>query len=343
MSKFDILICGAGSAGIHCGVVAEEDGRGRVVGLFEPVPGMMEKAQAKFPNALASADDYERLLDDSKPDAVVIAGPDHLHAEQTLIALNHGCHALVEKPLTTSVADAQLVVEAGERLGLHIMTDQTMRYVYPWKEMVHATKAGTIGDVFFLQGDYIHDMTEYYKADGRTSTPWRADQKNPQNILLGGGIHPIDLMLWAIDSPVDEVFMYSSKLGDPVFPSEDCFMLIMRVANEVIGKCYVTSECNGPDWRAQWHKFYECYGTNGTLSHGKLYVRGQEPADLEDTSSANLIGGHGWGGSVPDFLSLLEGKIENPIDGRAGARNVSICMAGIEAVRTGQPQKPTWF
>jgi predicted dehydrogenase len=343
MSKVDLLICGAGSAGLHCGMVAEEDGRGQVVGLFEPVPGQMEKARAKFPNAAASADDYERLLGETKPDAVVIAGPDHLHAEQTLLALEYGCHCLVEKPLTTSVEDAQRVIEKAERLGLHIMTDQTMRYVYPWKEMVLATKAGDIGDVFFLQGDYIHDMMELYKPDGKHATPWRADPVNPQSILLGGGIHPIDLMLWAIDSPVEEVFMYSNKLCDPVFPTEDCHMLIMRFANEAIAKCFVTAECSGPDWEDKWHKFYECYGTNGTLSHGKLYVRGQETVDLEDTSSPNLIGGHGWGGSVPDFLSLLEGKIENPIDGRAGARNVSVCIAGLEAVRTGQPQRPIWF
>jgi predicted dehydrogenase len=209
--------------------------------------------------------------------------------------------------------------------------------------MVQAAKAGNIGEVFFVQGDYIHDMTEYYLAQGRSSTPWRVDKQNPQNILLGGGIHPIDLMLWAVDSPVDEVFMYSNKKCVPEFPSDDSYILIMRFANNVLGKCYVTSGCSGPAGGKDFHRFLECYGTTGTLFQGKLHRRNEEPVEMEDTASANLIGGHGWGGSVPDFLSLLEGKIENPITALAGARNVSICEAGMESVRTGKPQRPEWF
>jgi len=342
MSKFDILICGAGGAGIHCGKVARTDGRGRVVALFEPVASQLEKAQAEFPDALVG-DDYEKLLDQAKPDAVIVAGPDHLHADQTIAALNHGCHVLVEKPLATTVADAQRVLEAEKRTGLHVMSDHTMRYVHPWKEMVQAAKAGGVGEIFFVQGDYIHDMTDYYLAQGKYSTPWRVDQQNPQNILLGGGIHPIDLMLWAVDSPVDEVYMYSNKKCVPEFPSDDGYILIMRFANNVMGKCFVTSGCSGPRWGEEWERMFEGFGTNGTLSRGRLHRRDKEPVEMEDTSSANLIGGHGWGGSVPDFLSLLEGKIENPITARAGARNVSICVAGMESVRTGRPQRPEWF
>ncbi len=82
---FDILICGAGGAGMHCGTVAERDGRGRVVGLFDPVASQLEKAQARFPVAVGSGD-YERLLDRTRPSAVFVAGPDHLHAEQALAA-----------------------------------------------------------------------------------------------------------------------------------------------------------------------------------------------------------------------------------------------------------------
>ncbi len=333
-----ILICGAGGAGLHCAQVAAADGRGQIVGLFDPVDAQRDKAQAQFPDAMAS-DNYEKLLEQTQPDAVVIAGPDHLHADQTITALEHGCHALVEKPFTTTVADARRVIEVEERTGLHVMTDHTMRYVYPWREMVLATRAGQIGELFFIQGDYIHDMTAWYSPQGKHHTPWRIHSENPQNILLGGGIHPIDLILWAVDSPVEEVCMYSSAKCVPEFPSEDCYILIMRFENGVLGKCHVTSGCSGPTW----HGFFEGYGRDGALREGSLYRRGQEPVALEDSSAGNVVGGHGWAGSVVDFLDLLEGKRANPISSKAGANNVAVCEAGLNAARTGQPQSPEWF
>ncbi len=65
--------------------------------------------------------------------------------------------------------------------------------------------------------------------------------------------------------------------------------------------------------------------------------------DLEDTSSANLIGGHGWGGSVPDFLSVLEGRMMNPIPALAAARNVAVCEAAFQAAASGQAQSVARF
>ena len=58
-------------------------------------------------------------------------GPDHLHADQTVMALEQGCHVLVEKPLATTVADAQRILDAEAKSGRHVMTDQTMRYLHP--------------------------------------------------------------------------------------------------------------------------------------------------------------------------------------------------------------------
>jgi predicted dehydrogenase len=223
------------------------------------------------------------------------------------------------------------------------MSDHTMRYVYPWREMVTAARAGDVGDVFFVQGDYIHDMTSYYRVNGANHTPWRVDADHPQNILLGGGIHPIDLMLWAVDARVEEVFMASNKKAAPSFPSDDCYLLTMRFVNGVIGKCFVTCGCSGPRWGAEWERMFECFGTQGTLSGGALHRRDEEPVDLEDTSSANLIGGHGWGGSVPDFLSVLEGRMTNPIPALAGARNVAVCEAAFQAAASDQAQPVARF
>jgi predicted dehydrogenase len=113
----------------------------------------------------------------------------------------------------------------------------------------------------------------------------------------------------------------------------------MRFENGVLGKCHVTSGCSGP----KWHPFFESYGCEGTLREGSLYRRGQEPVALKDSSTGNVVGGHGWAGSVADFLNLLEGKIANPIPSSAGANNVAVCEAGLRSLRTGRSERPEWF
>ena len=89
--------------------------------------------------------------------------------------------------------------------------------------------------------------------------------------------------------------------------------------------------------------FLAVYGTEGTLWKGQLFRRGHEPVPIEESSAHEVIGGHGWGRSVVDYLNLLDGKISNPIPARWGARIVSICEAALDSIRTKRPQSPHWF
>ncbi|NKB72121.1 MAG: hypothetical protein GKR89_34010 [Candidatus Latescibacteria bacterium] len=339
MPPTKLLLSGSGSAGQAVARCAVRHDRAAIVGLCDPRSENLQAGAQLYPQAQTSAE-YVELLDQVQPDAVVVAGPDHLHAEQALAALERGCHVLVEKPLATTVEDAQRIVAAQEGTGLHVMADHTMRYLHPWRAMALAAQQGDIGEVFFVQGDYIHDMWHHYDPAGRNHTPWRIDGQFPQNILLGGGCHPIDLMLWSVGQPVDEVFGYASKKSIPQFPDPDCYILVLRFANGVLGKVYVTSGCSG---HGMGGGFLAAYGTDGSLWQGNLHRRDQETIELPEPPISAAESGHGWAGSVTDFLDLLEGRIDNPIPARHGARTVALCVAGLEAIKSGQPQRPVAF
>jgi predicted dehydrogenase len=225
-------------------------------------------------------------------------------------------------------------MDAAERYGVAAMTDQTMRYVSPHRQTVEMVRAGEIGRVFYLQGDYVHDMWSYYASTGKDFTPWRSDRSNPQNILLGGGCHPIDLMLSAVGAEPVEVMCYSNKLCVPEFPADDCYLLSIEFSNQAIGKVHVTSGCSGHGMG----DFLEVYGTEGTLSKGVLYRRGSQPVEIAGPEDEAVVGGHGWGGSVKDFLDYLDGRIPNPIPLEEGARTVALCEAALESARTGTPK-----
>lgn len=335
---YSILLSGCGGAGKYVAQVAEQSGRARVTALFDPSEEKLASARSLYPDAV-SGDDLGSLIVDTRPDIVAVAGPDHLHAEQAVLSLELGAHALVEKPLATTMADARRVMDTADRTGLNVMTDHTSRYMYPWHETSRAARSGEIGEIFFIQGDYIHDMWSIYQPGERRHTPWRIDGRNPQNILLGGGCHPIDNILSTVDAPVIEVYAYSSKKSVPEFPSDDCYILMLKFGNGVLGKVFVSSGCSG---HGMGGGMLAVYGTEGTLWNGKLYRRGEEPVTLPNVSDEAAVGGHGWGRSVIEFLDTLDGRIENPIPARMGARVVSVCEAGLESVRTGRPQKPEW-
>ena len=343
MSKYKFLISGGGSAGRSVAQVAVADGRGEIAGVVDPQQSMLDRMKDLYPQA-ALGSGYAQLLRETQPDVVVVAGPDHLHADQTVMALEQGCHALVEKPLATTVEDCQRIIDAEAQSGTHVMTDQTMRYMHPWHEMALMAQSGQVGDVFFVQGDYIHDMWSHYAPEGAHHTPWRIDKRNPQNILLGGGCHPLDLILWSVDSPVTEVYAYSNKLSAPMFPDDDCYIVILQFENGAAGKVYVTSGCSGHGMgEGMGGGFLAVYGTEGTLWKGKHYRRDHDPADIEEASADEIVGGHGWGRSVIDYLDLLDGKISNPIPASWGANIVSICASALESIRTKKPQTPHWF
>jgi predicted dehydrogenase len=230
-------------------------------------------------------------------------------------------------------------MDAEAAAGTQVMIDFTMRYVHPWGTMARAARAGEVGRVFFLEGNYIHDMWHHYHPEGRHYTSWRVDAENPQNILLGGGCHGLDLMLSTMqDIPVAEVSAYSNDLSGGPFPADDCYLVALHFTDGTIGKLYVTSGCNG----AEFGRFLAVYGAEGTLQEGKLFRRDEEPVELEDRGPGRA-GGHGWPGAVSDFLDVLTEGAPNPVPSIMGARNVAVCEAAIISARNGGPQPVEWF
>src|SRR3954462_2247374 len=66
-------------------------------------------------------DDYERMLDEVRPDGVVVTTPHSLHAAPVIAALRRGVHVLNEKPMATSLEDCRAMVRASEEGGAILM------------------------------------------------------------------------------------------------------------------------------------------------------------------------------------------------------------------------------
>lgn len=115
-----------------------------VVSVAERRTDLHSKITRSYPaiNCVVDADD---LLNDDQIDAVVIATPVFTHFELAKKALNNGKHVLLEKPMTSSVAQAEQLIELALKNGLILMVDHTFLYTGAVQKMKQLIESDAIG------------------------------------------------------------------------------------------------------------------------------------------------------------------------------------------------------
>ncbi len=114
-----------------------------------------ERVRARFAGARLAAD-LDELLGDDSLDAVVLATPVPTHAPLALRVLAAGKHCFVEKPLATSVADAEAVAEAAERAGRTLMVGHLLEYHPGVRTLRALIDDGDLGTPYYIYGNRLN-------------------------------------------------------------------------------------------------------------------------------------------------------------------------------------------
>lgn len=131
--------------------------------------------------------DAQEMLDRIKPEAVVIATPNGLHAQHGQWCCDRGIHFLVEKPVTASLDEAATLVQAVERSGVRTLVGHHRRYltvVQEARRLIHAGKLGALVTTSVIWATRKPD--DYFKA------LWRTQPGGGP--LLINAIHEIDML-----------------------------------------------------------------------------------------------------------------------------------------------------
>jgi predicted dehydrogenase len=112
-----------------------------------------QQLAAQHPGAVA-VDSLDRLIASSEVDAVYIATPDGQHRDDALAVLAAGKPVLCEKPLASTLADVQALVEAAERGKVFLMEAMWTRFLPAIVEIKRRVDAGEIGQIRFMQGSF---------------------------------------------------------------------------------------------------------------------------------------------------------------------------------------------
>ena len=107
-------------------------------------------------STISTTDSFDRVLDDPTVRAVAIATPAASHFPLAMAALDAGKHVLVEKPLTSCLADGQKLVQAAEDRGLVLMCDHTYCYTSAVQELRRLVHSRELGDVQFVDSVRIN-------------------------------------------------------------------------------------------------------------------------------------------------------------------------------------------
>lgn len=137
--------------------------------------------------------DYERMLAEAKPEAVIVSTPNHLHAPMTLAALKAGAHVICEKPLALNAAEGQAMLERAEQLGRRHMVFLTYRGLPGPRFLKQLIDSGYIGRLHHVQACYLHGSW----LDPKRAASWKTTLAEGGSGVLGDlGAHVIDLLQW---------------------------------------------------------------------------------------------------------------------------------------------------
>ncbi len=138
-------------------------------------------------------------LDDPQVQAVVLATPHSLHAEQIVQVAAAGKPVFCEKPLSLKRVDAERAVAACQRAGVAIGVGQNKRFWPSMRELVTVVRSGVLGRMLHVEGHYSNEnSSKFFSA-------WRDDpHETPGAGMTGTGIHLLDAFS-ALAGPVREV------------------------------------------------------------------------------------------------------------------------------------------
>lgn len=281
-----VVGCGARS-GIARHVAAS--GLGEVVALVDPFPAAIERFRgAHGTDAPAYATVGELLASDVDADAALVLTPDDTHAEVAIELLGAGLAVYLEKPLATTTADADAVLQAAADAGAKLYVGHNMRHMSVVRVMRAVIEAGVIGEVKAIWcRHFVGNGGDYYFKD------WHAERERSNGLLLQKGAHDIDVIHWlaggyatrvvgmgadtlygSIDSrrdnsnrtmpdwfSLDNWPPTEQRELNPVIDVEDLSMVMMQLDNGVYAsyqQCHYT-----PDY---WRN-YTVIGTHGRLEN----------------------------------------------------------------------------
>lgn len=158
--KYRTALLGSGWWGMNILQEAVRAGQSQVVALCDCDANQLETSVDELSNLTADTAktyrDYREMLEDAKPEIVIVATPDHWHALNTIDALHAGAHVFLEKPTGHTIQESRAIVNATQQTDRVVQVGLHRRIGPHHVSGMEFLKSGKVGDVgmvrMFVQG-----------------------------------------------------------------------------------------------------------------------------------------------------------------------------------------------
>lgn len=179
---------------------------------FEIV-SLVNRSDVPLPKELGAYEirrSFEDALRDLQPDVASINTYSDSHADYAVMALEAGCHVFVEKPLATTVADAERVVDAAKANGRKLVIGYILRHHPSWMRLIEEARK--------LGGPYVFRMNLNQQSSGPT---WQTHKALMQTTspIVDCGVHYLDVICQITDANPVEVRGMGLRLTDEINPA----------------------------------------------------------------------------------------------------------------------------
>jgi predicted dehydrogenase len=335
---------------IGCGAIAQRrhipeciaNPESKLVALADPVTDRVGELGKKY--GAKPYTDYKEMLKDANVDAVVVAGPNALHAQQSIDALNAGKHVLCEKPMATTRDDAKAMLDAAKKNKKFLMIGLNQRLMPPHVKAKKILQSGALGKVLAFRTAFKHPGPEGWSVDAGKSWFFKKGQAF-MGVTGDLGVHKADLLRWLLGQEFAEVGGLIATLDkrDPegkLIDLDDNAYLTLKTTGGIIGSMILSWTNYGAE-----ENYTVLYCQNGVLSLGtdptwgvivdfkngerELHKVGEIATNVKQVAS----------GIIDSFTKSIASNTPPEIDGMEGYKSLDVILTAMEAAKEGKTLK----
>jgi predicted dehydrogenase len=287
----------------------------------------------------------ENLLSRADIDCVIVASETNKHADLCVAALEAGKATLLQKPMATTLADCDRILDAVARTGCWFSMAFQMRCDPQNIKMKELVESGAVGRVGTIRRRHCIPVL-FNKGFVEGPTRWHISREANRGMFFDDATHPIDWLIWMLGRPPVSVIAEIDNVLTDVAP-DDTGLALFRYADGLFAEIYNSSVTLAGE------NTTEIYGDRGVIiqNHGDSPSCGIKPphpigVKLFQTDRAELgwqdLGlpvpaGHGEriAGVARPFIDAL--KAGRPMcTAEEGRLSVELCLGAYQAAETGQ-------
>ena len=294
------------------------------------VLGVDGSAEARAAVEVPTAGDLQVALDDPTIGAVILCTPHRVHCAQIVAAAAAGKHVFCEKPLSTTVAEANAALAAVSEAGVQLGIGHERRFEPAIQRLREMLRAGEIGTPLVFEGNFSQD--KFLELDPGN---WRlSNEEAPVGPLSATGIHLVDLAIAIMGRPVDVLARLSTQAttfanGDTLtvtmgFEKGQTALITAVLTTPFVGRVTVIGSRGWMEIRDRQHP-EDPQGWDVTT-----VVRGGEPETRFFPPHPSVCE------NIETFARAAEGREVYPVTAEEMHANVASFAAISRSARTGQ-------